>query len=78
MTRLLARQGFRPEVEDGDLVMRRCPFHELAETQPHIVCAAHRGLIGGALEQLGGDPELGELQIFARPDVCVARLRRAR
>jgi len=56
-------------------VMRRCQFHELAETQPHIVCAAHRGLIAGALEQLGGELELTELQIFPRPGICIARLR---
>jgi len=78
VTALLARQGFQPETEDGGLVMHRCPFRELAETEPHIVCAAHRGLIAGALEELGGALELAELQIFPRPDVCIARLRRAR
>lgn len=54
--------------------MRGCPFHELAESQPEIVCAVHRGLITGALQELGSDLEVDELDVFVQPDLCVARL----
>ena len=54
--------------------MHRCPFHDLAEQYPDVVCAAHRGLISGALEELGSPLGVAELEIFVEPDLCVARL----
>lgn len=67
---LLEEQGFEPERVAGDICMHRCPFHELAETHPQVVCAVHRGLISGALEELRSDLQLTELEVFP----CVARL----
>jgi predicted ArsR family transcriptional regulator len=72
---MLAEQGFDPEAADREIRMRRCPFHDLAEAQPEIVCAVHKGLIDGALAELGSSLEVGELEVFVRPDLCVARLR---
>jgi predicted ArsR family transcriptional regulator len=72
---LLAEQGFAPETDGTDIRMRRCPFHELAETRPQIVCAAHRGLIAGALAGLGSGLAVDGLDVFVEPDLCVARLR---
>lgn len=69
---LLDEQGFAPQVEDGTLCMYRCPFAELATTHPQIVCTLHRGLIDGALEELGAPLETTELEIFPQPDRCVA------
>jgi predicted ArsR family transcriptional regulator len=56
--------------------MARCPFHALAESQPEVVCAVHKGLITGALSALGSDLEVECLDVFVRPDLCVARLAR--
>ena len=67
---------FAPEEGDDEIRMRRCPFHELAETQPDIVCAVHRGLISGALDELGSTLAVEALDVFVEPDLCVARLRR--
>jgi predicted ArsR family transcriptional regulator len=72
---LLDQQGFAPEAAEGEIQMRRCPFHELAETHPEVVCAVHRGLISGALGELGSGLEVEELDVFVRPDLCIARLR---
>ncbi|MES1246893.1 MAG: helix-turn-helix domain-containing protein [Actinomycetota bacterium] len=72
---LLAEQGFDPEVADGELRMRRCPFHQLATTHGEVVCAVHRGLIDGALEELGSDLRIERVDAFVEPDLCVARLR---
>jgi len=55
--------------------MRRCPFHDLAEAQPEIICAVHKGLITGALQELGSELEVAGLDVFVEPDLCVARLR---
>lgn len=76
VTALLDEQGFAAESADGEIRMRRCPFHDLAEAQPEIVCAVHRGLVTGALEELGSSLELAGLDVLVRPDLCVARLAR--
>jgi predicted ArsR family transcriptional regulator len=75
---LLADQGFEPEPggDGGEIRMHRCPFHDLAESQPQIVCAVHKGLIDGALEELGSDLRIEGLDVFVEPDLCVARLSR--
>lgn len=72
---LLDEHGFRPEVEGDEIRMHRCPFRQLAETAPGVVCAVHAGLISGALTELQSRLEVDQLQSFVRPDLCVARLR---
>jgi predicted ArsR family transcriptional regulator len=76
VTALLEEQGFRPEACADGVRMRRCPFHDLAEAQPEIVCAVHKGLVDGALEELGSDLRISSLDVFVEPDLCVARLSR--
>ena len=73
---ILAEQGFEPRAEELAIEMRRCPFHDLAEAHPEVVCAVHRGLIGGALEALGSSLSVSALEIFPQPNVCIARLSR--
>jgi predicted ArsR family transcriptional regulator len=74
VVRLLDEQGFVPDADGTDVHMHRCPFHDLAEQHPDVVCAVHRGLISGALEELGSGLEVRELDVFVEPDLCVARL----
>ncbi len=54
----LAELGFDPAMaDDGDLVtiaFTHCPYRELAEAPPEIVCNLHRGLIQGFVEEIGG------------------------
>ena len=73
---LLDEQGFATESCGEEIHLKRCPFPELAETHPEIVCGAHRGLIDGALDELGSDLRVDRLDVFVRPDLCVARLGR--
>jgi predicted ArsR family transcriptional regulator len=75
LTRLLDEEGFAAEAHGRQIHMRRCPFHELAETNPGVVCGVHRGLLSGALEELASGLEVDGLDVFVRPDLCVARLR---
>ncbi len=74
---VLDHEGFEPRAADGTIQMRRCPFRDLAETHAGVVCPIHRGLISGALAELGSSLAVGELQAFVEPDLCVARLERA-
>jgi predicted ArsR family transcriptional regulator len=58
--------GFDPTVagtEDGEcavVAFAHCPFRDLAEEHPDLVCALHRGLVEGFVEAVGG----GEVDDF--------------
>lgn len=71
---LLDEQGFEPEAGESAIAMHHCPFHDLAESSTAVVCAVHRGLIDGALAELGSPLSVSALDIFPRPGVCFARL----
>jgi predicted ArsR family transcriptional regulator len=55
---LLARWGFDPaRVDDADTTtvgFARCPFQDLAEANPDLVCALHRGVVVGFVDEVGG------------------------
>ena len=74
VVRLLDEQGFAPDAEGTEVRMHRCPFHDLAEQHPEVVCAVHRGLISGALDELGSELNVEGLDVFVEPDLCIARL----
>lgn len=70
----LTREGF-DATRDGDTIeMRRCPFFDLAHAKPRIVCGLHRGLVDGTLEAGRSPLRVIQLQPFAEPGVCRARL----
>ena len=73
----LHRLGFEPAVEPGDgtaegaarIEFLHCPFRELAEAYPELVCNLHRGLCEGVVDQVGG----GRVEEFATlydPEPC--------
>jgi predicted ArsR family transcriptional regulator len=74
--RLLRRRGFAPDEPTGDeIVMRHCPFRELAERYPGVVCALHAGILDGALEELDAPLAVDRLEPWTTPTTCTARLR---
>lgn len=56
--RMLDELGFDParidETEAVNVAFTHCPFGELAEAQPEIVCSLHRGLLEGFVDEVGG------------------------
>lgn len=78
VARFLDGEGFAALADGGEIHMRRCPFHDLAETNPEIVCGVHLGLMAGALEELGSDLEVAGLDVLVTPDLCIARTARRR
>jgi predicted ArsR family transcriptional regulator len=54
----LATLGFDPAVVETDLgatvAFTHCPFRDLAETHPDLVCNLHRGLVEGFVAEVGG------------------------
>jgi predicted ArsR family transcriptional regulator len=69
--------GFDPVVgEDGDVatvMFTRCPFRELAEAFPEVVCPLHRGLVEGVAEAVGGG-RVRRFGTLADRDPCQADL----
>jgi predicted ArsR family transcriptional regulator len=63
----LSKLGFEPALEsdgpDGSarIEFLHCPFRELAEAYPELVCNLHRGLCEGVVESVGG----GTVEEFA-------------
>jgi predicted ArsR family transcriptional regulator len=46
--------GYEPaRTNDGDIVLRNCPFHQLAKSHVDLVCGLNRDLIDGLLEGAG-------------------------
>ncbi|MGK2930600.1 MAG: helix-turn-helix transcriptional regulator [Acidimicrobiales bacterium] len=54
LERQLAELGFDPtRLDDGDattIAFSHCPFRELAEAHPDLVCSVHRGMVEGFVE----------------------------
>lgn len=73
---LLDDLGFAPEVSAGAtaIQLRHCPFLEVAEQEPGVVCAVHLGLMRGVLEARNAPLAVESLEPFAEPDRCVAHL----
>lgn len=69
---MLEELGFAPEADARAAVvrLRRCPLLEAAHQYPDVVCGVHLGLVRGALDELGGDPEAADLRPFAEPGAC--------
>jgi predicted ArsR family transcriptional regulator len=70
----LSERGYEPyRDERGDLRLHNCPFHELAQRSPELVCGLNRAFIEGFLSGLG-DSSL-EAVLDPQPGQCCVRLR---
>jgi predicted ArsR family transcriptional regulator len=74
----LDRLGFDPLVADGEgsvdvaaavIAFANCPFSELAEQHPELVCGLHRGLIAGFVAEMG-DAEVSEFCTLTNRTPC--------
>jgi predicted ArsR family transcriptional regulator len=69
----LTALGFDPELAErpggAEIAFLQCPFRELAEAYPELVCHLHRGICEGVVGQVGG----GNVEEFATlydPEPC--------
>lgn len=72
---LLDQLGFDPSADARANVvkLRHCPLLEAAHRNPQVVCSVHLGIVRGALDELGADPDRTEsivLQPFAESGAC--------
>jgi predicted ArsR family transcriptional regulator len=69
----LARQGYEPcRGSDGNIRLRNCPFHQLAERHREVVCGMNLTLVEGLVEGLGADGWRPVLD--PRPGYCCVAL----
>lgn len=69
----LRRRGYQPEVIDGEIDLRNCPFHQLAQRHVELVCGLNQALLRGLLAARGEDPECA--QMAPRPGHCCVTIR---
>lgn len=70
----LTTDGYEPAPTGaGDIELRNCPFHEVAQRQTDLVCGLNHALVRGILTGLGQDPERAELA--PRPGRCCVIIR---
>jgi predicted ArsR family transcriptional regulator len=78
VVRLHEQLGFRPELRRAksgqEIVLKRCPFPEVATSYQAVICPLHLGLIRGALAELGTGVATDWLEPFAEPGACVGHL----
>ena len=71
----LDRLGFDPIVTDADdpdaavVAFGHCPFADLAESHPELVCGLHRGLFAGFVAEMG-DAEVAEFCTLTSRTPC--------
>lgn len=68
----LTEQGFAPRVDPDDdqaILLGACPFNELLDEDPELVCAAHLGMLEGALNTDTRDGTVS-LEPFVAPGTC--------
>lgn len=60
---VLAADGYEPQLRDGgEIHLRNCPFHALAQHQTELVCGLNLELLRGVLAGRGEDPGRVELR----------------
>lgn len=72
---LLEQMRFSPVVEHDGVALQTCPLLELATRLPEVVCAVHRGLIEGAVQEFSDSDEEVEVELsaFTEPGACRLR-----
>lgn len=71
---LLSTHGFAPESVTDGIALHACPFVDIARAHGAVVCGAHRGLVEGALTELGAPLAVAALEPFSGPGLCLLRL----
>jgi predicted ArsR family transcriptional regulator len=76
LRRTLGERGYEPYDNDGELRLRNCPYHRLAEDHRDLVCTANLAFIGGMAEHLGLGQAL-RMRLDAKPGECCVSIAQA-
>jgi predicted ArsR family transcriptional regulator len=74
---VLEEHGFEPRLAvDGTVVLRNCPFHQLAQQHTDLICNMNRCLLKAAIDDVG---ETGlEARLEPEEGICCVKLHAAR
>jgi predicted ArsR family transcriptional regulator len=69
----LGAVGFDPQPEKAPprLRLRNCPFHDVVDVAPHLVCGLNQRLVSGVLDGLGVSDRCSAQPDGVPPDCCV-------
>jgi predicted ArsR family transcriptional regulator len=73
MVAALAAQGYEPETAAGEVELRNCPFHALANEHQEVVCGMNLALLEGVVEGLRLPS--AEAVLDPAPGMCCVRLK---
>jgi predicted ArsR family transcriptional regulator len=78
--RELGAQGYQPYRDDGDIRLRNCPFHVLADRYPPLICGMNLALLEGLLAgaaattlEAGLDPRPGDCCVVVRGAAVISK-----
>jgi predicted ArsR family transcriptional regulator len=71
---IFERLGFDPITEENGVTFANCPFRELAEAYPELICSLHRGLCEGLVDACGGTDRVAAFHPLGSPDPCLVVL----
>ena len=60
---------------ESKLLLHNCPFIDVAQQTPNVICQLHAGMLNGSLEQLRSKQRVVELHPQVQPHLCWAVLR---
>lgn len=69
----LAANGYEPELEGGEIRLRNCPFHHLADAHRQLVCGMNFALIKGVVDGL--DVPGVKTRLDPKPGMCCVALK---
>jgi predicted ArsR family transcriptional regulator len=70
---VLKEHGYEPQDDDGDVVLRNCPFHHLARSHTDLICGMNHCMLRTAVDQVGGTGFKATLE--PHDETCCVRLR---
>ena len=76
MERALQDLGYEPARDGQRLRLRNCPFHDVVDVAPQLVCGLNHAMLDGMLTGLGADDYCQAHTDGAPPDCCVSIQRR--
>jgi predicted ArsR family transcriptional regulator len=73
---LLDQLGFAPEMdlEHSTVLLRHCPFADVARTDPAVVCGVHLGMVRRTLERLDSPLRATRLEPFLTDEPITCRI----
>jgi predicted ArsR family transcriptional regulator len=76
LTTAMEQMGFSPVADERRIILRSCPFAELATTERVVICGVHLGMIKQMLEALDAPLAVDRLDALVQDDplLCVVHL----